>query len=172
MWGNLLWSYTFGKLICTSPGLQEVNPEVATLLGSPIGCMEGMEALVTMKINCSEFMGSRLRHLQAHDAFSLLQNAFAIPKLYSLQSSPCFSSSKLHEFDSLQYSFLGEITNTLLSISVKSGGLSIRSAVYNTSNIILAPSAFLASEVVLMISLTRFFLTAFTMLTTPHLRLA
>ena len=88
---------TFGKFICASPGFRVVNPEVVTLLGSPIGSMEGIEALIIAQINrlCLKFMGSSLRHLSTHDSFSLHQNAFGIPKLvYSLQSSPCFF---LHE---------------------------------------------------------------------------
>ena len=76
---------TLGKFICGSLGLQVVNPEVATLLGSPIGGMEGIKALITTKINCLKFMDSQFRHLLTHDAFSLLQNQFAIQKLvYSL----------------------------------------------------------------------------------------
>ena len=37
---------TLGTFICASPGLRVVNPVVATLLGSPIGGVEGIEALI------------------------------------------------------------------------------------------------------------------------------
>ena len=94
--------------------LEDVLHDMNTVknFADELGLMEGIEALISTKIhfveyykkiNCLKYMGSRLRHLQAHDSFGLLQNVFAIPKLvYSLRSSSYFSYSKPHEFDSLQ----------------------------------------------------------------------
>ena len=95
-------------------------------------------------------MSDRLQHLGKQDAIILLRHSFAIPKLlYSLRTSPCFSSPALASYDDELRSILSSITNTYLvesssvwtqaTLLVSYGGLGIRSAVQ------LAPSAFLAS---------------------------
>ena len=89
-----------------------------------------------------------MQALHSHDAFCLLRNALAIPKvLYILRTSPCFLSSSLEVFDSLLRSLLGTILNmhltdtawTQASLPVRAGGLRVRSTTQ------LAPSAYLAS---------------------------
>ena len=143
-------SNTREALLRSAPGLRVVSHDDATLLGSPIGSMESINRIICAKTASLQVMGNRLRHLHAHDAYCLLRNAFSIPKvLYTLRTSPCFLSSRLEEFDNLQRSILGDITNVYLdsndlawaqaSLPVGSGGLGIRSVVQ------LAPSAFLAS---------------------------
>ena len=127
-----------------------VNRDHATLLGSPIGSVEGIEDTIRAKTTTLAVMGDRLQLLHSHDAFCLLRNAFAMPKLlYILRTAPCFLSPQLQKFDDLQRSLLADITNICLDandlawaqavLPVWSGGLGIRSATQ------LAPSTFLAS---------------------------
>ena len=141
---------TLKKSLSMAPGLRIVDPEFATLLGSPIGNVEGIEEVIETKTNALRDMGRRLQHLQAHDALCLLKHAFALPKLlYTLRSAPCFLSTKLQDFDAVQCSILSEITNVDIgvedqawsqaSLPVKFGGLGVRSAA------MFAHSAFLAS---------------------------
>ena len=137
-------------ILCAAPGLRVVSRDHATLLGSPIGSVEGIDEIICAKTKILQDMGDRFRHLHAHDAYCLLRHSFSIPKvLYTLRTSPCFLSSRLGDFDNLQRLILGDITNIRLndddlawaqaSLPVGAGGLGIRSAVQ------LAPSAFLAS---------------------------
>ena len=139
------------------PGLSVVHPDFATLLGSPIGSHEGVDKEIKIQLEALKIMGEQLCHLRAHDAFSLLHHAFSIPKLlYILCSSPCFSSSFLSNFDELQRDLVSEILNVTLSdnawtqasLPVRSGGLGIRRAEQ------LAPSAFLASAILLVMILS------------------
>ena len=149
------------ELICTSsttreamlsvaPRLQPVGPDMATLLGSPIGGITGVDSTNRSKREALEVMGGRFQYLYPHDALYLLRHAFSLPKmLYILRTSPCFLSSELEDFDLLQRSLLGSIANidlldnveawTQASPPVWSGGLGIQSVTQ------LAPSAFLAS---------------------------
>lgn len=139
---------TLGSVLVQIPGLSVTDPDHATLLGSPIGNVDGVNAVVEKKIVYLKSLGGLLVNLQAHDAFCLLRNALSIPKLmYVLRSSPCFLSTQLAAFDDLQKSLLSQITNTNLdeaawaqaSLPVRLGGLGIRRAEQ------LAPSTFLAS---------------------------
>ena len=90
----------------------------------------------------------RLSKMSSHEAIFLLRNSLAIPKLlYTLRTSPCFSSPILREFDKLVIRTLAVCTNVRMNeaseqqatLPVRWGGLGVRSAVN------LAPSAFLAS---------------------------
>ena len=130
------------------PGLCTVQREHASLLGSPIGTLEGIQDTIRAKKKNLEVLGVRLRCLHAHDALCLLRHAFAIPKLlYVIRTSPCFLSPELQEFDSLVRSLLSAILNICLndsawtqaSLPIRCGGLGVRSATQ------LAPSAYLAS---------------------------
>ena len=148
---HLRGSYHYREaMLCAAPGLRVVSRDHATLLGSPIGSVEGIDEISCAKTKILQVMGDRLRHLHAHDAYCLLRHSFSIPKvLYTLRTTPCFLSSRLGDFDNLQRLILGDITNIRLndddlawaqaSLPVGAGGLGIRSAVQ------LAPSAFLAS---------------------------
>ena len=130
------------------PGLCVTKRERATLLGSPIGGIEGLRDTLMAKTRSLRVVGNRLHHLQAHDALCLLRHAFALPKLlYTLRTSPCFFAPEVQGFDSLLRSLLSSILNINLtdsawsqaSLPVRCGGLGVRSAT------LLAPSAFLAS---------------------------
>ena len=121
------------------------------MLGSPVGDIDCISAVLEEKIGMLKTMGERLKYLFSHDAILLLRHSFAIPKLlYNLRTSPCFLSPKLQEYDNLLRSIVSSIVNirfgeddpawTQATLpSVKSGGLGIRSAVQ------LAPSAYMAS---------------------------
>ena len=133
------------------PDALVVEPQSATLLGSPLGNVESISLSICDKTALLQVMGERLKYLCTHDSLLLLRNAFAIPKLmYLLRTSPCFLSPSLQLYDNELRNMLSSITNTFLddrawlqaSLPVKSGGLiGIRSAVH------LAPSAYLASFV-------------------------
>ena len=136
--------------------------------------MEGIKALNTAKINCLKCMVARLDIFRPMMPSATSKYIFH-PKTCSLRFSPYFSSSMLHKFDFLKSSIQSKIANTLLSdndpagyqefLPVKSVSLVIRSALTFASS-----TFFLHLQVVLMIPLTRFFLTAGTMLSTLHLR--
>lgn len=53
------------------PDLYPVRPELATLLGSPIGGEEGVDKSISERTEGLRVMGDRLRHLQMHDAYSV-----------------------------------------------------------------------------------------------------
>ena len=56
-------------MIKAFPDLCPVNPEIAHLLGSPIGGEEGIDSSISEKVQALEAMGNRLHHLQSHDAY-------------------------------------------------------------------------------------------------------
>ena len=139
---------TMNTMLQEVPGLCVTKREQATLLGSPIGGIEGVRDTLMAKTRSLGVVGNRLQHLHAHDALCLLRHAFALPKLlYTLRTSPCFFCPELQVFDSLLRSLLSSILNINLtdpawsqaSLPVRCGGLGVRSAT------LLAPSAFLAS---------------------------
>ena len=70
-----------GEMLCAIHGLHVVNPEVATLLGSLIGGLVGVEAAIASKSRSLKLIGDRLKCLHAHNALCLLCHAFTIPKL-------------------------------------------------------------------------------------------
>ena len=130
------------------PGLCVVQREHASLLGSPIGTLEGIQDTIRAKKNTLEVLGDFLRRLHTHDALCSLRHTFAIPKLlYIVRTSPCFLSPELQNFDSLVRSLLCTILNirlndsawTQASLPTWCGGLGVHSATQ------LAPSAYLAS---------------------------
>ena len=102
------------------------------------------------QLNQLKRIGERLCHLEVHDAITILQHSFTIPKpLHILRTSPAFSSPALLFWDEQLLSIVSRITNIdfcpgdpswlQASLPVGSGGLGFR----NVSH--LAPSAFLAS---------------------------
>lgn len=137
-------------LVVALPGVKIVDPDNVSLLGSPLGGVPSIDKALEEKIQALKLMGSRLQHMSAHDALTLLRHSFSIPKLkYLLRTAPCFMSDRVREYDSSLRSILSSVTNTPLlqndrawtqaSLPVKSGGLGVRGAVD------LAPSAYLAS---------------------------
>ena len=116
------------------PSLCMVQQEHASLLGSPIGTLEGIQDTIRAIKETLEVLGVRLRCLHAHDALCLLQHGFAIPKLlYVIRTSPCFLSPELQDFDSLVRSLLCAILNICLndsawtqaSLPIQCGGLGV-----------------------------------------------
>ena len=139
-----------GILICSLPGAQVVQPQKATLLGSPLGDVGSIDFSLAEKTKALRLMSTRFTYMSAHDSLTLLRHSFAIPRLqYLLRTAPCFLSNGLAEYDHILRETLGSVTNTLLtendpawmqaSLPVKLGGLGVRSAAQ------VAPSAYLAS---------------------------
>ena len=90
----------------------------------------------------------RLSSILAHGALTILKASLGVPKmLYILRSSTCTDHPLLRTYDDLLREALSSITNNTISdlqwiqasLSVKDGGLGIRSGVT------LAPSAYLSS---------------------------
>ena len=82
---------TMNTMLQEVPGLCATKREWATLLGSPIGGIEGLCDTLMAKTRSFGVVGNRLQHLHAHNALCLLRYAFALPKLlYTLRTSPCF----------------------------------------------------------------------------------
>ena len=141
---------TIDPLLLSIPGALVVEPQEATLLGSPIGEVSSISSTLADKCNALKTMGDRLAHLSTHDAIVLLKHSFALPKLmHCLRTAPCFLSSRLQDYDELLKSIVSDITNirfpddstswSQATLPVRLGGLGIRRAVQ------LAPSAYLAS---------------------------
>ena len=137
-------------ILALIPDAAITDPNIACLLGSPIGNIESTSKAIVEKARLLEIMGDRLQHLEAHDALLLLRHSLAIPKLlFTLRTAPSFLSPSLSLYDDKLRSIVSSITNSHLTsedhawtqatLPVKYGGLGIRSAVQ------LAPSAFLAS---------------------------
>ena len=112
----------------------------AQLLGSPLGDVASISAVLADKVEALRRLGEHLKFLSAHDALVLLRNCFAIPKLlYVLRTSPCFRSTTLQTYDDCLRGILGSVTNVHLgrsssawsqaTLPVKLGGLGVRSAV-------------------------------------------
>jgi hypothetical protein len=62
-----------------------IKPEDATLLGSPIGELASINAILGAKIKCLEMLDENL--VYSHDALYLLRHAFSLPKSQSCMSS-------------------------------------------------------------------------------------
>ena len=107
---------TRGRVITALPGAMVVDPQKACLLGAPLGDVACIDACIEKKIQALTTMGTRLQHLSAHDALTLLRHSFAIPKLhYLLRTAPCFLSDRLVEYDSSLRTIVSSVTNTPLS---------------------------------------------------------
>ena len=84
---------TRGTINSSLPGAQIIEPSDAHHLGSPIGNLDSVSAVLGDKVKSLAVMGDRLKHFSAHDSLLLLRNSFSIPKLlYTLRTSPCFLS--------------------------------------------------------------------------------
>ena len=123
--------------------------EQATLLGTPIGSVDLINSILTLKLEKLKLMGERLQHLCCHDALLILRHSLAIPKvLYILRMAPCFLSDQLDAFDEVLQSILSQVLNINLSqemawmqasLPIRVGGLGVRRTAQ------LAPPAYLAS---------------------------
>lgn len=76
---------TRNSILSSIPGARVVDPQDACLLGSPIGDIGSVSGTIDEKVRLLGIMGSRLQHLEAHDAILLLhpQNI----SLFSLSQS-------------------------------------------------------------------------------------
>lgn len=102
------------------PGMCVFQREHASLLGSPIGILEGIQDGIRAKKETLEVLGVRLCYHHAHDALCLLWHAIAILKNSFMSYAPhhaCFHSPELPEFDSLVISLLCAILNISLNDS-------------------------------------------------------
>ena len=125
----------FRKLL---PGLNITSVDELVVLGSPIAA-QGIRSEFISKRDALERMIKRLKLIDPHQAFVLLKNSCAIPKLtYLLRSSPAYRElNLLKDFDFLVKNALSSITNvdfsvdgwTQASLPVRSGGLGIRKTV-------------------------------------------
>lgn len=127
---------------------KHIAPRDITMLGSPVLGGQAVDNALMEKTTQLKQAISRLSSLPAHDAFCLLKNSLAMPKLlYTLRTSPCSGNPLLDEFDKILKCGLSTILNIDISdqqwqqasLPVHKGGLGVRSARQ------LAPSAFLAS---------------------------
>ena len=120
------------------PDLKITSIEESIILGAPIA-PQGVRSEISSKLNALKRMISRLSSIDPHQAFVLLKNSFAIPKLtYLLRSSPAFQQTDLlEEFDMVLRNSLSSITNieftdtswTQASLPARSGGLGIRKSI-------------------------------------------
>ena len=125
-----------GRFKHLAPDIRIISPDDVSLMGAPLS-PNGIDKALREKLDDLRTLASRLKSLDAHDAFFILKNCLALPKLvYVLRSSPCFGSPVLQEYDSLLRSALGDILNVQLSDSaweqasmpVRFGGVGVRAA--------------------------------------------
>ena len=105
---------TRGNILRSLPGAQITPPEKATLLSSPLRDVASIDASMKETTKALRLMGTRFKHMLAHDSLILLRHS-AIPRLrYLLRTAPCFLSSELASYDNTLREILGSVTNTLL----------------------------------------------------------
>ena len=114
------------------------NINESIILGSPISA-QGVRSEISLRTEALKRMISKLNLIDPHQAFVLLKNSFAIPKLtYLMRSAPAFlQADLLHEFDSELRNAMSQITNidfteeswTQASLPTRAGGLGIRKSV-------------------------------------------
>jgi hypothetical protein len=117
------------------PTLKVVPAHKSLLLGAPLH-EEGVSAVIREKREGLERMVERLKLIDSHQAFTLLKNCFALPKLqYVLRASPAYTRvGDLERFDEVLVSALSTITNVSFEresleqavLPVRLGGLGIR----------------------------------------------
>ena len=77
------------------PDLKTTAIGDSIILGSPIAA-QGVRSEIMSKLDALQRMISRLHLIDPHQAFVLLKNSFAIPKItYLLRSSPAFQQEDL-----------------------------------------------------------------------------
>ena len=117
------------------PNLKITTIDESIILGSPIAS-HGLRSELESKLNSLKRMISRLSQIDQHQAFVLLKNSFAIPKLtYLLRSSRAFQQvDLLQEFDITLRDAMSSIMNieftddswTQACLPARAGGLGIR----------------------------------------------
>ena len=119
------------------PGVRVVDACDLSLLGAPVD-IQGIPGTIHEKREALERMTSKLEVLNPHQAFVLLKNVFAIPKLqYVLTASPAYlCGEELSVFGRALFDSLGRVTNLSLvgdvckqaGLPVSFGGLGCRRA--------------------------------------------
>ena len=119
------------------PGVRVVQGDECSLLGAPVSPAGIPEVLLGKKEDL-DLLISKLEVVDNHQAFVLLRNAFAIPKLqYVLRASPAYAfSGGLRSFDFSLREALARITNVEMkndswvqaTLPVGLGGLGCRGA--------------------------------------------
>ena len=128
---------TEGLFRALLPDVRVVSADDCTLLGAPIAA-QGISGTLLDRREDLDRLISRLEVCDNHQAFILLRNAFAIPKLqYILRASPAYSClEELRAFDKSLRVSLSRVTNVSLDDSawvqaglpVALGGLGCRRA--------------------------------------------
>ena len=127
----------FQMIRSSLPLAVHVSPSDATLLGAAVGDEDAISSLLTKKLHDLQQLSDRLKLLDTHDAFFLLKNCFALPRLmYTLRTNPCFDNAVVTRYDDLIRSTLQSILNVQLTDSswkqailpVRLGGLGIQIA--------------------------------------------
>ena len=118
-------------------GIRVVEACDLSLLGAPVD-IQGIPGTINEKREAHERMTSKLEVLNPHQAFVLLKNAFAMPKLqYILRASPAYlCGEELSVFDRAHFDSLGKVANVALEedvckdsgFPVSFGGLGCRRA--------------------------------------------
>ena len=117
------------------PSLKVIVPTSSTLLGAPLS-ERGISYVIRERAEDLERMVSKLHLIENHQAFVLLKNCFALPKLqYVLRSSPAYrQEAELGNFDKVLLAALSCVTNTRFEddarkqavLPVRLGGLGVR----------------------------------------------
>lgn len=119
------------------PGIQEMNPDNAFLLGSPL---TDQSAIVCMnqKIDDLEHLTEKLKNINVHSAFYLLKISISTPRLiFFLRGNPMWRNTHgLERYDNVLKASLESIFNIQLtnhawsesSLPIKRGGIGIRHA--------------------------------------------
>ena len=121
------------KLLLPNLNITPINESI--VLGSPISA-QGVRSEISSRTDALKRMISKLYLIDPHQAFILLKNSFAIPKLtYLMRSSPAFQQADLlHKFDTELRNSMSQISNidfteeswTQASLPARAGGLGIR----------------------------------------------
>ena len=108
------------------PGVRVVEKCDLSPLGAPVD-IQGILITINEKREALERMTSKLEVLNPHQAFVLLKNAFAIPKLqYVLRASPAYlCREELQIFDRALFGSLGRVTNALEGDVCKQAGFPV-----------------------------------------------
>ena len=87
-------------IITTLPRVRIVDPSSADLQSSPLRSSKCTSVALKDKISALVVMGSRFQHIIDDDGSLLLKSTFSISKLvYTLRTSPCFTSADLIAYD-------------------------------------------------------------------------
>jgi len=149
--------------------LPETSKSAAVLLGAPLSAGDHLDHILDGKKEELQRLTHRLKLLPSHDSLFLLRNVLTAPRLmYLLRSALCTDSPVLPLYGEVIRNSLSATLNVDLddekwrqvSLSVRRGGLDVRSAV------LLAPPAYLASAASIIYGARFYSLSAYVMLWT------